>query len=349
MDFKNNCKTTRKGGRRGALLASLTLIAGIIAGLSPAAFAIGTPAGTAINNRASATFQSGGASVNVDSNLLTHTVDEVIDVVVTVQTSPVVTASPASDQAIRFLVTNTGNGIETFSLTVDDALAGEDFDPTFTAIYIDDGDGVFEPGTDDVLHSAGANDPVLNANVPASASVEVWVVVSIPGAEADGNNGDIELIAASTNPGAAGSAPGTTLAGQGDGGTDAVVGNTNADGADQGRYTISSVAVAIVKSATVLDPFGNATVIPGAVITYTLVVDVTGTGVATGLVISDPIPADTLYDPGSITLDAAPRGDANTDGDGADFNGTTANAITVDLGDVTAPASHTITFRTILQ
>lgn len=336
-------------GRGNSLLSRLLVFWCLLVGASPAVLAIGTPAGTAINNRATATFQSGGAAVNVDSNLLTHTVDEVIDVVVTVQTSPVVTASPATDQAIRFLVTNTGNGIETFGLTVDDALTGDDFDPTFTAIYIDDGDGIFEPGTDDVLHNAGANDPVLNSNIPANASVEVWVVVSIPGAEADGNNGDIELLAESTNPGAAGSAPGTTLAGQGDGGTDAVVGNTNADGTDQGRYTTSSISVAIVKSATVLDPFGNATVIPGAVITYTLVVDVTGTGVATGLVISDPVPADTIYDPGSITLDAAPRGDADTDGDGADFNGTTANAITVDLGNVTAPASHTITFRTVLQ
>ena len=40
----------------------------------------------------------------------------------------------------------------------------------------------------------------------------------------------------------------------------------------------------------------------GAVITYSILVDVAGSGTAAGLVVADPIPADTTYLPGSMRL-----------------------------------------------
>ena len=83
---------------------------------------------------------------------------------------------------------------------------------------------------------------------------------------------------------------------------------------------------------------------PGTILTYTMVVTNSGTGAASGVVLTDPEPANTTYVANSITQDAASRTDGTGD-DNADFGGTTAGAVTVDIGTLAAGASTTITFQ----
>ena len=137
-------------------------------------------------------------------------------------------------------------------------------------------------------------------------------------------------------------APGTTFAGQGQGGGDAVVGSTGADGQDNGAYKVSAATVTLVKSAVVVDPFGGSEPVPGATITYTITATVAGTGSVGGLAITDNIPADTSYVTGSITLGGAPLSDAS-DADAGDYNGT---RIRVQLGTVAGGQTRTVTFKT---
>ena len=154
----------------------------------------------------------------------------------------------------------------------------------------------------------------------------------------NGDRGDSQLTATSlTGTGA----PGTVFPGLGDGGVDAMAGTSGGDGDDTGSYLVSDVSVAVIKSATVADPFGGIQPVPGATITYSVAVAVTGSGTAASIVITDPMPANTTYVPGSIALNAAPLTDA-ADADAAQF---AANQVTVSLGDIAGGSpTDTITF-----
>lgn len=299
------------------------------------AHAAGTVAGSTISNTASASFDNGAGTQTIDSNTVNLRVDELLDVTVASNNpSDVATTPGGTNQLLTFTVTNTGNGQEAFGLSTIANVGGDNYDPTITGIYIDNGDGIFDPATD-TLYTAGSNDPVLNPD----QSARIFVVASTPGTVADNDRGIVTLVAAAkTGTGA----PGTTFAGQGQGGGDAVVGSTGADGQDNGAYKVSAATVTLVKSAVVADPFGGSEPVPGATITYTITATVAGTGSVSGLAITDNIPADTSYVTGSITLGGAPLSDAS-DADAGDYNGT---RIRVQLGTVAGGQTRTVTFKT---
>lgn len=314
--------------------------------LAPAVHAAGTAAGTDITNTATATFTDpGGTPVTVPSNTSTLQVDEILDVtVVSNDAGNVAVTTPDADVPLKFTVTNIGNGDETFALTFNNALGGDQFNPSNTRIYLDaNANGTFEIGTD-TLYVAGTNDPVLAAD----GTRVVFVVSDIPGGLANTNVGLVSLIAeavtAQATPGA--DAPGTTFAGQGTLGSDAVVGSTQADATAQRGFVVSQVATTFTKTqAVVNDPVFGTNAVPGATITYTLELDATGSGNLTGAAITDPIPAGTSYVPGSLTLNSV----ALTDVADADAGSVVAGTVTVTLGTVTAPATNTVTFQVTID
>jgi hypothetical protein len=150
------------------------------------AHAVGVAAGTSIDNTAQVTYQVGAVSVTATSNTSSVMVAEILDVVVTLQTASVPVLAGATQRAMLFRVTNTGNGAETFHLEMTSVLGGDDFDPTAAApsIYFDtDASGDLSPG--DAPYTAGGNDPVLNAD----AFITVLVANDIPAGVIDGNRG----------------------------------------------------------------------------------------------------------------------------------------------------------------
>lgn len=320
--------------RLGALLGTTLVFA---AAAQPAQ-AAGTRAGTTISNTATATFDTGGGPQNINSNTVDLRVDELLNVTVASNNPADVPTTPgATGQALSFTVTNTGNGIESFGLTSIANGGGDDFDPTVTSIVIDDGDGVYEPGID-VVYVAGTNDPSLNPD----ASVTIFVVSTTPGTVVDGDRGIIALVAAArTGTGA----PGTSFAGQGEGGGDAVVGATGADGQDDGAFVVAAATVSLAKSAAIADPLGGSEPIPGAVITYTIVATVSGSGSVSGLAVTDAIPANTTYVAGSITL----GGTAQTDVVDADAGSFASNQVSVSLGTVAGGSTRTVTFQATIN
>ncbi|HMP45176.1 MAG TPA: hypothetical protein PKD99_08740 [Sphingopyxis sp.] len=323
---------------RHRIPAISTLALAAMLALPMQAQAAGTRAGSIISNTASASFDTGGGAQTVDSNTVDLRVDELIDVVVDSSDPADVPTTPgATNQLLTFSVTNSGNGEEGFTLSAIANGGGDDYDPTVTQIYIDNGDGVFDAGTD-TLYTPGANDPVLDPD----ESVTVFVLSTTPGSVVDGNRGTVSLVATSkTGTGA----PGTSFAGQGEGGGDAVIGSTGGDGQDMGAYIVSAATVSLVKSAVVADPFGGSEPVPGATITYTIVATVAGSGSVSGLAITDNIPADTSYVAGSLTLGGSGLTDA-ADGDAGDYNGTRIN---VTLGTVAGGQTRTVTFRTTID
>lgn len=312
-------------------------------GLCSTAGAVGTPVGTVIQNTATVAFDLAGTPLTLQSNTTTITVVERIDVIVTRQSPQILVAPNDTGRAILFTVTNTGNGSEAFALSIDSVLGGDDFDPlpAVPSIYFDtDGSGDFNAG--DVAYNPGVNDPLLAAD----ASQDMFIVNDIPGTVVNGESGLSQLSAtAVTGAGA----PGTEYAGQGDGGVDAVIGTTGGSDADTGEYLVSDVTISVVKAQLVSDPFGGSQPIPGATISYSISVEVTTTGTASGSVISDLIPNYTTYVPGSITLNALPLSDA-TDADAGEYVTAGPPTVVVRLGDLTqGDGTQTVVFQVTID
>jgi uncharacterized repeat protein (TIGR01451 family) len=310
---------------------------------APPSLAAGTAAGTVIDNTAQVSFDIGGTTLSLNSNTVSITVDERIDVVVTLQSPQILVAAGDANRSLLFRVTNNGNGGEGFALAIDSSLSGDDFDPVpaVPSIYFDtDASGDFNVG--DVAYTPGSNDPQLLAD----GFVDILLVNDIPLAV---NNGEIGLSQLTATSQTGNGAPGDVFAGQGEGGGDAVIGTSGGQASESGEYLVSDVAVSIVKSVIVADPFGGTQPVPGATLTYTVAVQVTNTGTASNSTVNDPIPVNTSYVPNSINLNAAPMTDA-IDGDAGELDLTGAPTVVVRLGDLTqASGIQTVTFQVTID
>ncbi len=310
---------------------------------APPAWSEGTPAGTAIDNVATVSFELAGVNTTLDSNTVTIMVLERLDVVVTLQSPQVVVAPGAIDRSILFTVTNTGNGNDVIELSIDSVLAGDDFDPVpaVPAIYFDtDSSGDFSTG--DVAYVPGGNNPQLAAD----ESVDVLLVNDIPGAVGNGYLGRSQLTAtSSTGTGS----PGTTFAGLGDGGLDAIAGASGGTAAVFGEYIAADVQISMLKSIAVSDPLGGTEPTVGATLTYTVTVEVLNGGTITAGTFTDPIPVSTTFVANSIVLNGGNLTDA-IDGDAGELDSSGMEAVVVRLGDLTlADGLQTIEFQVTID
>lgn len=306
------------------------------------AWALGTPAGTTVANTATVEWSAGPGSPFTQSSTSQFVVDELVNVVVTLQSvSPVAVTSPDTDRQLAFQVSNTGNGTESFSLVLDPVQGGDQFDPANARIYLDqNGSTVYEPGVDP-LYQPGVNDPAIAAD----GARMVFALCDVPAARVNGDLGNASLAATSLT----GTGAGTIVIGAGMGGGDAVIGAGAGTSAALGGYLVTDLAVSVVKSAVVADLVGGSVPAPGSTITYTLQVSVAGTGNVANLVITDPLPPFTSYVASSLLLNGAPQSDA-ADADAGDFGGSTANQVTVTLGSVAGGSlSQTISFAVTIN
>jgi uncharacterized repeat protein (TIGR01451 family) len=311
--------------------------------------AAGVLAGTDIENVAEVSYTIGTVATTTPSNPVTLRVAEVLDVNVTSLAPSTGVSVNAGDtqQVVRYTVTNTGNAPETFLLVTTSTIAGDEFDPlpSSPSIYLDTDNNGTLTGVD-VVYVPGSNDPILQAD----ESISVLVVNNIPTGLLDGNEGLTRLSAAArTGTGAAG----TVIANGGNGISgrvvDAIVGANGADDEDAGFYVVQGVSLTAVKTQAVLDPFSGSSPVPGARINYSIVVNMTGSGTATGAVFSDEIPANTTYVAGTLTLNAQPLTDAVGD-DAGDYSAAAPARVRVVLGDLASTSGpQTVTFAVTIN
>ncbi len=88
------------------------------------------------------------------------------------------------------------------------------------------------------------------------------------------------------------------------------------------------------------DPDGGNKAISGAIVTYKISINTTGTGNIDNLVITDPTPAGMTYQPNSMYLDNSPLTDNNQDADNADFGVTHPDTATLNLGTISAGSQY---------
>lgn len=303
---------------------------------APDAYGAGVAAGTLIHNTASASYGSGSRRSTVDSNTVTIRVDELLDA--TVSSLDAAALPLATSAVLTYRIENTGNGAEAFSVTASPSVSGNGFDAQIAAVVLDaNNNGIFEPGIDTTIINGGST-PALAPD----AGIHVFVVVSQPAGTVDGAAGQVRLTAQALT--GAGS-PGTTYAGQGQGGGDAVVGATTANANALGSLVARAASVVLAKSYTLADPFGGTRPVPGAVVTFTIAVTATGSGAVDDLRVSDAVPSGTTYVANSVLLDGVAMTDA-ADGDAASAS---PAGIDVALGTTAAGASRTISFKTTIN
>lgn len=288
-----------------------------------------TPAGGLVVNVARA--ETDGRSY--PSNPASLRIDELLDI--GLGSSATRAAVPENGVAATpFVLTNAGNGQEAFLLSGTATGGGV----RVIGFAIDtNGNGAFDAGSDTAI-ADGAATPLL----PAGSSLSLLVLTQ-------GRVGAGDTLTVEGRAVTASGRPGTTVAGAGDGGGNAVVGLTSAMAAITFPLVAASIDpvpdATLTKSQSVIAPGGGAEPVAGATLTYTLDATFAGAGVARNARLDDPLPSGTAYVPGSLRLDGATLSDAS-DGDAGSFDGSTVRAA---LGDVAAPAAHSLSFQVIIK
>jgi uncharacterized repeat protein (TIGR01451 family) len=293
------------------LKLGVALAAFVVLGTSQA-LALGTPAGTNITNQATVDYEdANGNPLQALSNVVTTTVSQIGGVDVSPNNAS--SANPGDTVPYLHTVTNSGNGGDTIDLTTSSSQGWT------VNLYVDDGDGVFEPGTDDLPPTDSDADTTPDTGaLAADGTIDIWAAVDVPAGAA---NGAVDT---------------TTVTG-----TSSF--DTNVSDSATDTTTINAPNLSVVKSVS---PAGNQP--PGTTLTYSIVVTNNGAATANLVVLTDPIPANTTYVVGSIVQDLINRTDAGGD-DNADYNVTNANTVTVDIGSLASTASTTITFQVTIN
>jgi hypothetical protein len=182
---------------------------GLIAAIP--ALAIGTPAGTTVDNSVSLDYSVNGFAQTQQTASVQFVVDRALATMVQAQGANAVEVTPGQTSAaangypaLNFDVTNTGNATQDLWLAVIDqgntavtglsGLTGAAFASSNVIVAVDTNtNGTFEAGTDTVLSLSG-NHYVLPA-VIANDTTRILVVVDVPGAAANGAFDTFTLVA----------------------------------------------------------------------------------------------------------------------------------------------------------
>ncbi len=359
--------------------------------------AAGTLSNTTISNSATVNYQVGGVGqAPVTSAAATFVVDNKVNLTVApVDVAAVPVIPGASNQVLRFTVTNTGNTVQDYGLTpvalpnlTANPFGGgltDTFDATLVGVYVESGATAGFQAAEDLA-------TYIDELAP-DASATVYIVVNIPGGQVNNDLAVYALRARTKNGGGAGAQGADTAqtAGPNTAGVDVVfadvAGSDDTTGANDGEhsvrsaYVVTAAAVTITKTSAIYsDPVNgtgaNRKAIPGSIITYTITVaNAAGGQNATNVAITDSLNAEitavpprlafnTTYDDGTTTcvgplgivVDADGSGPGlpacrtNTnDGDGADWNLTAGNTVTVTGLTVNQGTEVTVSFQVVIQ
>lgn len=298
------------------------LLIGALAVVVPQwAMAAGTTAGTTISNMAKASYSVGGNPQQEICSSLTgnstgnggtsgttctsgtngalntsFTVDRKINFTVTTVGLDGKSVTPGqTDAAFGYLITNTGNTAVTFALsaTVDDtnSILVDELTPK---IFLDaDGDGVKDAGEGDQY----AN-PISFGDIAVDGTLNITVVNEVSGTAANGLTAfinSITVVARDTVANGGVAIPEGGVAGTGNAivWADSSYDNTETVATDR-VWTVSAPVLKVQKSQALISDGtdGITGYIPGAKVEYTIRVTYdSGSGNATGVIISDVLPA----------------------------------------------------------
>lgn len=355
-------------------VCKLAVVVVLSLGFGKSLWAQETTAGEVVENTATVTFDVGGVTQpSVDSNTSDFVVDRKVNFTLVKDDAAYVSGVPGSTgttaSVLTYTLENTSNDVLDFNLSAaqqaaaaTDAFGGADtIDAAATQVFVDDGDGIFDPALDTLTYVD---------ELPAGSNVKIFVVVDVPTSAINDDIIGINLQATAAESGAA-ATEGAALVASGADGEDVEdtlfadgVG-TGGDAATDGQVhaldavQVVAAEITVVKtSAVVQDPIRGATDplrIPGATIKWTITITNDGDAAATDLVVNDLLDTDTTYSPGSIEIGGTAEDDDDagadeSDPNGADFGVTTAGAVTGNIGSLAGGGtSVTLTFDVVID
>lgn len=325
--------------------------------------AAGTAVGTVISNVVTLNYDVETVpQPPVTSNTESFVVDNKINLAVTtLDTAEIGVGVGQTGAVTTFSVNNLSNSVQDYALTstitgiTNPFTGGADvFDPVAGSckIYVESG---ATPG-----YQAGQDLSTFIDELAPDTSKTVYLVCDIPNTAAT-NQVSAVAIQATTRAGGGLGALGGTLT-QSTGVNNAVAGNPIDVVFADAQAPVAGVAGDILRdaaaSAASAYKIGLSVVLtksiictptpscltafkPNDTVTYQIAVSISGVGIASSLLVSDPIPANLTYVSNSIKVNSAARTDA-TDADNADF---TTNTVNVNLGNVVSPKNFVIEFK----
>jgi len=346
-------------------LTALAAVAMLLFGAGQA-LAAGTASGTDISNSASLDYTVNGITQNQkNSNTVTFKVDKKVDLTVVTSDSALVQVTPgAINQVLTFTVTNTGNDTQDISLSAV-ALANGTADPfggstsdnfdsdiSNISIFVESGDNAgFQP-----LEDTATYIDELAVDIP----VVVYIVRNIETTRVN-NDTAVYALVGQIRAGGAGGALGAALSQTALGDVaddqvdtlfaDAAGSDDNANEAnhsDRSGFLVVTAEMNADKEQTIVGGYA----IPGATVTYSITVENTGSAVATSVIVTDGIPANTTY--ATITAcNGAPEWHlistgnwtATDPGDGS----ADVDQIRCTIASISASASDTVSFQVTID
>lgn len=323
-------------------------------------FALGTPSNTVVTNNVTVDHNISGVPQVQLSDSVQFRVDNKVDVSLAVTNN---TVSPSQlNQVITFVISNDGNTTQGFALSAANSSLADNFDMNNVRLFIETG-GVAGFDPTDIPYTSGSGTSI--GDVLADSTITVYLVADVPptgggSAPADGSTARYDLLVTTLNAGTntittsdAASAWNNNsvqvVFAEGSAGPHPSDSNNDGKLSAAGTFAVNAPALAFAKVATIVDPLGGNLPVTGATITYTLTINVSGSGTVDNVIVTDPVPANTTYVTGSLDLNSAALSDG-ADADAGDFNITNANSITVDLGNLTsASGNQVITFAVTIN
>lgn len=295
--------------KRSKNLITMLLVGALAVVMPQLAMAAGTAAGTEISNQASVAYTVGGNSqsplYSCDDSACTQTtggqaadltkfnVDRKINFTVVTNGGDAKNVTPGEQNtAFGYRITNTGNTSVTFNLSrVIADTNGILTDEGTTRIFLDaDQDGVKDAG--EVTQYA---DATTFGDIAADGDLYITVVQNVEAAAANGNTAMVDsftVVAKEATTGAALSEGGTAGSGSAIVFADSGYNNTETVGTNR-VWTVNAPVLNVQKTQSLISDGTDGTTgfIPGAIVEYTIrVTYASGSGSATGVIISDNIP-----------------------------------------------------------
>ncbi|MFV2081331.1 MAG: DUF11 domain-containing protein [bacterium] len=273
----------------------------------------GIEAGVVITNTADVDYEVNGNPQTTIQASVTFWVDNLVNLTVAEGAAAATSVLPGETGAIFvFNVSNTGNTVQDYGLNAAQATTTvfgltDDIDTTALSVFV-------ESGATAGYQSAEDTALFIDELRPDFAST-VYVLASIPATAYDGSVAIISLTA-TTEVGGTTASEGAVLSETVGPDTPLAVDVVFADGAGSsdaandgthsalGAYIVESADLAVTKSSVVIsDPVNlgvNPKAIPGATVRYTVLVTNNGSADAGTVVVTDSVPANTTFVPGSI-------------------------------------------------
>ncbi|TIX52085.1 DUF11 domain-containing protein [Alteraurantiacibacter aquimixticola] len=305
------------------MLGAVSAVALTALSVSPS-YAAGTEAGTSITNTVTVNYQVGGIAQTAETASDTFVVDRKIDLLVDQSDAVTTTVSPGETQTVTtFTVTNLSNDVMDVALTAAQLVGGtaeqggtDNFDVTNLQIWVDNGDGIFDPATDTQVSYID--------ELAADTTATVFVIGDIPISQETGDVAGVVLTGTAAEGGTAGSQGATivettggdtagedTVFADAAGETDVQYDGTHSAGDD---WSVLAALVSVTKESLVLsDPVNGTTdpkAIPGATVQYCIKVsNAAGGADATNVTLTDPVPGDVTYVTSTAFVDGTVNGD----------------------------------------